>query len=75
MDTSEQLKAATWRKSSYSGTSGGDCVEVADLTPCVAVRDSKNPGHGMLTLTPEAFRTFVDYVGSGKGAKPGVSER
>ncbi|WP_128433925.1 DUF397 domain-containing protein [Streptomyces cyaneus] len=99
MDNSKQLKAATWRKSSYSGTSGGecvecaplgaaawrkssysgstggDCVEVADLTPCVAVRDSKNPAHGTLTLTPEAFRTFVDYVGSGKGAKPGISER
>lgn len=32
MDTSNQLKAATRRKSSYSGTSGGDCVEVAPLT-------------------------------------------
>ena len=31
MDTSKQLKAATWRKSSYSGTSGGECVECAAL--------------------------------------------
>jgi uncharacterized protein DUF397 len=65
MDTSNQLKTATWRKSSYSGSSGGDCVEVADLTPHIAVRDSKNPGHGILTLSPEAFAAFVGGVASG----------
>ncbi|MBT2418607.1 DUF397 domain-containing protein [Streptomyces sp. ISL-22] len=63
MDTSKQLKAATWRKSSYSGTNGGDCVEVADLTPCVAVRDSKDPEVGTLTLSPEAYVAFIGYVG------------
>ncbi|MGW2421949.1 DUF397 domain-containing protein [Streptomyces sp. NPDC001709] len=31
MDTSRQLKSATWRKSSYSSSSGGDCVECAPL--------------------------------------------
>ncbi|MFF4571281.1 DUF397 domain-containing protein [Streptomyces sp. NPDC001410] len=29
METSRQLKSATWRKSSYSGSSGGECVECA----------------------------------------------
>ncbi|MER5533277.1 DUF397 domain-containing protein [Streptomyces mirabilis] len=53
------LGTAAWRKSSYSGDTGGDCVEVADLTPHIAVRDSKNPGHGALALTPEAFSAFV----------------
>ncbi|MGI5376851.1 DUF397 domain-containing protein [Streptomyces sp. CA-251387] len=51
-----------WRKSSYSGSSGGECVEVAALTPRIAVRDSKNPDHGTLTLSPKAFRTFVEHV-------------
>jgi hypothetical protein len=37
-------------------------VEVADLPTLVAVRDSKNPGHGALTLAPEAFAAFVRYV-------------
>ncbi|MFG2029659.1 DUF397 domain-containing protein [Streptomyces sp. NPDC048825] len=31
METSQGLTAATWRKSSYSGSSGGDCVECAPL--------------------------------------------
>ncbi|MFJ4487155.1 DUF397 domain-containing protein [Streptomyces longwoodensis] len=50
-----------WRKSSYSGNTGGDCVEVADTPTHVAVRDSKNPDR-TLTLTPKAFATFVGFV-------------
>ncbi|MER6128761.1 DUF397 domain-containing protein [Streptomyces sp. NPDC001795] len=56
------LGGAEWRKSSYSGNTGGDCVEVADLTPHIAVRDSKNPDLGTLTLSPEAYVAFVEYV-------------
>ena len=53
------LGTATWRKSAYSGSSGGDCVEVADLAPHIAVRDSKNPAAGVVSLTPAAFTAFV----------------
>ncbi|MET8269448.1 DUF397 domain-containing protein [Streptomyces sp. NPDC005096] len=35
-----------WFKSSYSGTSGGDCVEVAAGHGAVYVRDSKVAGDG-----------------------------
>ncbi|MEH0420291.1 DUF397 domain-containing protein [Streptomyces sp. B21-083] len=56
------LGTATWRKSSYSGNTGGECVEVADLTPHIVVRDSKDPGVGALTLTPEAFVAFVHAI-------------
>ena len=35
--------AAAWRKSSYSGANGGNCVEVADGPGSVLVRDSKDP--------------------------------
>ena len=39
------LDNAIWRKSSYSGSNGGDCVEVADTARhSRAVRDSKDPG-------------------------------
>jgi hypothetical protein len=31
MGTSEDLTNARWRKSSYSGNTGGDCVECAPL--------------------------------------------
>ena len=38
------LSNATWRKSSYSGGNGGNCVEVAALPDdSRAVRDSKDP--------------------------------
>ncbi|GHB38391.1 toxin [Streptomyces cirratus] len=31
MDTIQHMTGAVWRKSSYSGTTGGDCVECAPL--------------------------------------------
>ncbi|MER6344945.1 DUF397 domain-containing protein [Streptomyces sp. NPDC001595] len=62
MGSNLDLTRAQWRKSSYSGSNGGDCVEVADLTPHIALRDSKNPGAGVLTVSPEAFTALVDHV-------------
>ncbi|GAA2482121.1 DUF397 domain-containing protein [Streptomyces longisporus] len=53
------LGTATWRKSSYSGSSGGECVEVAPLAALIAVRDSKNPPAGVLTLSAAAFSAFL----------------
>ncbi|MEV5831336.1 DUF397 domain-containing protein [Spirillospora sp. NPDC052242] len=37
------LTRAAWRKSSYTGPNGGDCVELASFPETVAVRDSKDP--------------------------------
>ncbi|GAA2762152.1 DUF397 domain-containing protein [Streptomyces paradoxus] len=51
-----------WRKSSYSGDQGGDCVEVAEGSAVIAIRDSKNPAGPMLTLDPAAFTTFVNWA-------------
>ncbi|MFI6373825.1 DUF397 domain-containing protein [Streptomyces sp. NPDC050546] len=59
MGSSLDLTRAQWRRSSYSGSSGGECVEVADLGPGVGVRDSKNPEAGMLTVSPEVYSAFV----------------
>ncbi|MGC0330694.1 hypothetical protein RKD23_003684 [Streptomyces sp. SAI-170] len=59
MGSSSDLTRAQWRKSSYSGNTGGDCVEVADLPSAIAVRDSKNPAHGVLTLTATAWGDFL----------------
>ncbi len=43
----------TWRKSTYSGGNGGDCIEVASTgKPLIAIRDSKDPGGPKLSLTP-----------------------
>ncbi|GAA3837231.1 DUF397 domain-containing protein [Streptomyces phyllanthi] len=62
MGSSLDLTHVQWRKSSYSGSSGGDCVEVAPLTPHIAVRDSKNPRGGTLILSPEAYSAFVEHL-------------
>jgi len=63
MGSTPDLANVPWRKSSYSGNTGGECVEVAPLTPHIAVRDSKNPEAGTLTLSPEAYVAFVGHVG------------
>ena len=54
------LNHADWRKSSYSGTNGGNCVEVArNLPGVVAVRDSKDPGGPALVFTPADWEAFT----------------
>ncbi|MEO6085005.1 MAG: DUF397 domain-containing protein [Umezawaea sp.] len=40
---SSDLDGAAWRKSSYSGSNGGECVEMAIAGRTTGVRDSKNP--------------------------------
>ncbi len=57
------LSNARWRKSTRSGTSGGDCVEVADnLAGVVAVRDSKDPSGPALAFDPAAWRSFLGFA-------------
>lgn len=36
----------TWRKSSYSSSSGGACIEVASSATTIAVRDTKQADMG-----------------------------
>ncbi|MFF3844154.1 DUF397 domain-containing protein [Streptomyces sp. NPDC002328] len=57
-----------WRKSSYSGDQGGECVEVAEMPVAVSVRDSKHPAGPTLTLRPAAFAAFVSWSGGGATA-------
>jgi hypothetical protein len=57
------LAGATWRKSTRSGGSGGDCVEVADNLPgVVGVRDSKDPTGPALAFAPATWAAFVNSV-------------
>ena len=57
------VDGAIWRKSSYSGSNGGGCVDVADNLPgVVAVRDSKDPYGPNLTFSPAEWRTFIASV-------------
>ncbi|MBO2466160.1 DUF397 domain-containing protein [Actinomadura violacea] len=54
------LTNAKWRKSSYTGSNGGNCVELADAAGAVAVRDSKDPNGPVLLVTRAALRSAVD---------------
>ncbi|MCF3134328.1 DUF397 domain-containing protein [Streptomyces olivochromogenes] len=62
MPNSRKLPEAQWRKSSYSRGTGGDCVEVADLTPHMAVRDSKNPTAPYVTFSATAWAGFLTHA-------------
>ncbi len=53
----------TWRKSTYSTTNGGACVEVACPAPAiVAVRDSQDPHGPHLLFTPADWQQFLRHI-------------
>ncbi|MEV7322506.1 DUF397 domain-containing protein [Streptomyces sp. NPDC093970] len=57
------LSNTTWRKSSYSNSDGGNCLEVAPvLSSLVPVRDSKDPSRGALLFEAAAWTAFVAGV-------------
>jgi hypothetical protein len=57
------LSNLTWRKSSYSNSDGGQCLEVAaDIPSLVPVRDSKAPDRGALLFDASAWSAFIDGV-------------
>lgn len=54
----------TWRKSTYSTTNGGACVEVAcPAAPAIiAVRDSQDPRGPHLLFTPADWQQFLRHI-------------
>ncbi|WP_328385168.1 DUF397 domain-containing protein [Streptomyces sp. NBC_00400] len=59
------LSTAIWRKSSYSGGEGGDCLEVSDDLPgIVPVRDSKDPHGPALAFRAPAWAAFIEGIKS-----------
>ncbi len=52
-----------WRTSSYSGTQGGNCVEVAGHDGTILVRDTKDHSYGHVhRFTATSWRAFVTAV-------------
>jgi hypothetical protein len=51
-----------WFKSSYSGSGGGDCVEVAVVPGAVRVRDSKDRQGPVLAFSAEEWAAFVVHA-------------
>jgi hypothetical protein len=57
--------AVTWRTSSYSGTNGGQCVEVGNDARLIAVRDSKDPDGSVLAFAADTWAVFAERVKAG----------
>ncbi len=58
----EQFAGLAWFKSSHSGTSGGECVEVAVTPGTVHVRDSKDQRGPVLSFTADEWAAFVGFA-------------
>ncbi|QFG22651.1 DUF397 domain-containing protein [Actinomadura sp. WMMB 499] len=56
------LTRAVWRKSSYTGPNGGECVELASVPDTVAVRDSKDPDGPKLIIGRASFATLLSHI-------------
>jgi len=58
------LTPSDWRKSSYSGNQGGNCVEIADTPSRVHVRDTQNRPLGHLTFSASDWSALLSSVRS-----------
>ena len=55
-----ELQAVRWRKSSFSGPTGGNCVETSALAKGgIAVRNSRLPAGPALVFTAGAWEAFI----------------
>ncbi|MEU2392803.1 DUF397 domain-containing protein [Streptomyces sp. NPDC007369] len=52
-----------WFKSSYSGTQGDSCLEVAFAVQAVHVRDSKDLTRPAFAVGREGWARFVQHAG------------
>ncbi|MET4662110.1 hypothetical protein ABID80_005861 [Streptomyces sp. PvP037] len=52
----------TWFKSSYSGTAGDNCVEVAVTEQTIHVRDSKDVMRRPFAVGREGWAHFVGFA-------------
>jgi hypothetical protein len=54
------VETGTWRKASYSGPTGGNCVEAGTGPSVVGVRDTQQEGAGpVLEFSPRAWAAFT----------------
>ncbi|MFH7339127.1 DUF397 domain-containing protein [Streptomyces sp. KHY 26] len=58
-ESSTVASGLAWFKSSYSGTEGGQCVEIAADTEAVHIRDSKALPGPVIRVSRQAWSRFV----------------
>jgi hypothetical protein len=60
-----------WRKSTYSSSNGGNCIEVGQADR-VLVRDTRQAGTGpVLRFSPDGWRRFAGQVKRSLASDPG----
>ncbi|MCM2387310.1 DUF397 domain-containing protein [Streptomyces albipurpureus] len=56
------LASLNWQKSSYSGTAGDNCIEVAFTERTIQVRDSKDMSRPNFTVSRSGWAVFVQHA-------------
>ncbi|MFD8900178.1 DUF397 domain-containing protein [Streptomyces ardesiacus] len=59
---SSGMSELAWFKSSYSGTQGDSCVEVAITEQAIHVRDSKDAARPAFAVGRKGWGQFVRYA-------------
>ncbi|MGW7609565.1 DUF397 domain-containing protein [Streptomyces sp. NPDC054766] len=59
---SSGMTELAWFKSSFSGSQGDDCVEIAIAEQAVHVRDSKDVSRPAFLVEREQWSRFVGFV-------------
>ena len=70
-DVTVRNTSASWIKSSYSGPTGGNCVEIAFLADDdVAMRNSRDPDGPALVFTRAEWAAFLGGARDGEFGAP-----
>ena len=59
------VNSAGWRKSSYSGSNGGNCIEVQTAPDTIKVRDSRDTDGPELAFGRQEWTAFAARVKAG----------
>jgi Domain of unknown function (DUF397) len=57
-----ERESANWRKSTFSGNNGGQCVEVGNASSGLVVRDTTDRAGAVLTVSASAWRALLAEV-------------
>jgi uncharacterized protein DUF397 len=58
----EDMTGKSWRKSTYSGNGGSDCVEVGHAARVVLVRDTKDRDGVTLSVPADVWRALTEEL-------------
>jgi hypothetical protein len=61
-----ELDGPAWRTSSFTGSNGASCVEVAPVAEGIAVRDTKDRSRAPHVHSAAAWEAFVAGVRAGE---------